>query len=240
MIKKRVATTKVLLITTVSLVAAASPAWSAPPLTTDDAGTLAPGTCQLEIEQRRFGSRVERDIVPVCNIWFDAEFGIGHQRVAPVAAPRADSIVYQFKKVFLAGDVSDWAFAAAAATVRAMGNASGTRQNFVNAIASRQIGDNTLHFNIGVLSDRETPPGMRRNRLTWAIAAENDTIERWTFVGEVFGQRAMPATAQIGLRWWALPKYVQFTTSLGAQRGAGRDGRWLSFGVRFETGDAIF
>ena len=95
-------------------------------------------------------------------------------------------------------------------------------------------------MNLGVVADKEADAEVRRNRLSWAIAAEHEANDRSTIVGEVFGQRGVPATAQLGMRWWAVPKHVQFTTSLGAQRGAGRDGRWLSFGVRFETGDSIF
>jgi hypothetical protein len=207
---------------------------------TDDAATLAPGACQFEIEQRQFRQRVERDLVPVCNLWFDTEFGIGHQRVMPDARPRADSIVYQFKKVLVPASAGGWALGVAAATVRASGGESGIRQNIVNALASRQFGATALHLNIGNVSDHEAAPGARKNRLSWNLGAEHEVATRWTIVGEVFGQRGLAETMQLGLRWWAVPRHVQFTTSLGIQRGEGRDGRWLSFGVRFETGDSIF
>lgn len=220
--------------------AAMTSASSAPPIATDDASTLSPGMCQLETEQRRFRNRVEQDIVPACNLWFDAEIGIGHQRVAPDAAPRAESVVYQFKKVLVPAEANEWAFGIAAATVRASGGESGTRQNVVNALASRQFGETALHLNFGNVSDREAAPGTRRNRLSWGIAVETEASARWTLVGEALGQRGLPVAAQVGLRWWVVPKYVQFTTSLGAQRGEGRDGCWVSFGVRFEAGDAFF
>ena len=220
----------------------ASAAWCAAPLATDDASTLVPGMCQLETEQRQFRNRIERDIVPVCNFFFDAEIGIGHLRVAPKNGPRADSVVYQFKKVFSPAGPADWAIGIGAATVRAIHSRehSGTRQHYLNALFSRQFDATMLHANIGVVSDREAEPDIPRNRLTWGLAAEHEATTRWTLLGEVYGQRGQPETVQIGLRWWALPKYVQFTSSVGAQRGAGRDGRWLSFGIRFETGDSIF
>ena len=217
-------------------------AWAAPPLTADDAITLTPGTCQLEIEQRQFGNRVERDIVPACNFVFDAEIGVGHLRVAPKDGPRTDSVVYQFKKVLSPASPTEWAIGIGAATVRAIHSRqhSVTRQHYLNALFSRQFDATMLHANIGVVSDREAEPDIPRNRLTWGLAAEHEATTRWTLLGEVYGQRGQPETVQIGLRWWALPKYVQFTSSVGAQRGAGRDGRWLSFGIRFETGDSIF
>lgn len=218
----------------------ALPAWCAPPLASDDAGTLAPGACQLETENRQFRNRIEQDIVPACNLWFDTEVGIGHQRSAPDGAPRADSIVYQFKKVLITSADTGWAFGIAAATIHASGGQSGIRQNVFNALVSRQFSATILHLNAGFVSDREAEASTRKNRLSWAIAAEHDATDRWTFVGEVFGQRDVPATVQVGLRFWALPKYMQLTTSLGAQRSEGRDGRWVSVGVRFETGGSIF
>jgi hypothetical protein len=215
-------------------------AHAAPPLTTDDASTLAPGMCQLETEQRRFRRRDEIDIVPVCNFLFDAEIGIGKLRVVPDDGTRADSVVFQFKKIFSPTDAPEWSFGIGAATVRATGDQSGTRQNLVNALMSRQLGSTLLHLNIGNVSDREAAPGARRNRLFWGLAAERELSSRWTLLGELYGQQNLPETAQLGLRWWALPKYVQLTSSVGAQRGQGRDGRWVSFGIRLETGDPLF
>ena len=116
---------------------------------------------------------------------------------------------------------------------------SGARQHYFNVLLSRQLGATALHVNLGAIVDREADPGMRRNRLTWALAAEHEATPRWILVAEVIGHRGQPETAQLGMRWWALPKYIQFMTSLGSQRGMGRDGRWMSFGIRFETGESV-
>jgi hypothetical protein len=228
------------LITAVGLTCLALSASAAPPLASDDASTLGAGECQFETEHRQFRHRLEQDIGTACNLFFDTEFGISHQRVASKDSPRADSIAWQFKKVLATSAEAGWAFGFVAATVQARGNESGTRQNLVNALVSRKIGDTNLHLNAGIVSDHEAAPGTRKNRPSWAIATEHDATERWTLVGEVFGQRGVPAVAQIGARWWVVPRHVQFTTSLGAQRGEGREGRWASFGVRFETGKSIF
>lgn len=230
---KRNSTTALLIATTTSYV------WCAPPLNTDDASTLQPGTCQLEIEQRRFGNRVERDVVPACNLWFDTEIGVGHQRVSPAGAGRTDSIVVQAKKVLGVTEQGDWSVGVGAATVRAMNSTeqSGIRQNYVNAILTRQVGATALHANLGVVFDREADVDPRRSRQTWAIAVEHEATSRWTVVAELFGQRGVPQSAQFGLRWWAIPKYVQLTTSLGSQRSMGSDGRWMSVGIRFESPD---
>ncbi|MEQ1515456.1 MAG: hypothetical protein ABL931_03090, partial [Usitatibacteraceae bacterium] len=205
-------------------------AWCAPPLASDDAAVLGPGECQLETEQRQFRHRKEWDLASACNLFWDTETGIGRTRVAPDAGPRADSVVYQFKKILATPTEGQWSFGIAAATVRALGEQSGTRQNVVNALITKQIGDTALHLNVGAVRDFEAAPDTRKNRFAWALAVEHNATERWTIVGEAFGQRGMPTTTQAGIRWWALPKHVQLTSSLGAQRGEGRDGRWVSLG----------
>ncbi|MEO8103686.1 MAG: hypothetical protein ABI790_14275 [Betaproteobacteria bacterium] len=214
---------------------------AAPPLTSDDARTLDPGGCQFEVEQRRFKRQTELDIVPVCNLFGDTELAVGKLRVAAGAASRIDSVMVSIKKVLMPGGIADWGVAFNAATVRTTGNASAIRQNLVTAIFSRPItanGDTLLHLNAGWINDRAAAIGVRRNRRTWAAAVERDVSARWTLVAEAYGQQSQPDTAQLGLRWWAVPGYMQFTSSLGTQRGLGREGRWLSIGVRFETAGA--
>jgi hypothetical protein len=227
-------------ITAAGLVCITLSSSAAPPLATEDASTLGAGECQFETEHRQFRHRLEQDIGPACDLFFNIEFGISYQRVAPKEGSRADSIAWQFKKVLAASADADWAFGIAAATVQARGGESGTRQNLVNALASRKMGNTHLHLNAGIVSDRKSEPGARKSRLSWAIAAEHEATDRWTVVAEAFGQRGIAATAQIGARWWPVPKHVQFTTSFGAQRWEGRGGRWASVGVRFETGKSIF
>ncbi len=97
-----------------------------------------------------------------------------------------------------------------------------------------------MHLNAGWIHDREAGNEVRRDCFTWAAAIESDVSARWTVVAEAFGQQGLPEAAQMGLRWWAVPRQVQFTTSVGALRGQGQDGRWISFGVRFETAGSIF
>lgn len=214
--------------------------FAAPPLSSDDASVLEPGTCQLEIEQRRFNRRVELDVVPACNLFWGAEVGIGKLRTTPEGQPRSDSVVYQVKKVLVPGGESPWSFGIGAASIRATGHQSGTRQDLLNAIFTRPIGASVVHLNIGQVRESEAVEGAPRHRHSWAVAIENEVNERWTLVAEVVGQKGMPESAQAGLRWWAIAKYVQLTTSLGMQRGEGREGRWMSLGIRFETGNALF
>ena len=228
--------------------AAASVAFSiaalaSPPLTTDDAGTLDPGNCQFEIERRRFNRLTERDIVPACNLFGEMELAIGELRAAGDGVPPIDGTFYSIKKVLVAGGEGEWSVGFNAATIRAAGSASGTRQNQATAIFSHPVeanGDTMLHLNVGWVGDHEAERDTRRNRRAWAITVERDLSARWTVVAEAFGQQTLPEAAQVGLRWWAVPAQVQFTTSVGALRGMGRDGRWFGLGVRFETAGFIY
>jgi len=218
-------------------------ALASPPLSTDDASTLDPGNCQFEIERRRFNRSTELDIVPACNLFGDMELAIGKLRVDAEGVPRIDGVMFSIKKVLVAGGDGEWSAGFNASTVRAAGNASGLRQNQVTALVTRLLDPGTstaLHVNAGWIHDRESGNEARRDRFTWAVAVESDLLARWTVVAEVFGQQGLPEAAQVGLRWWAVPGHVQFTTSIGALRGLGQDGRWTSFGVRVETARSIF
>jgi hypothetical protein len=218
-------------------------ALASPPLNTDDAGTLDPGNCQFEIERRRFNRLTELDIVPTCNLFADMELAIGGLRANADGEARVDGVMFSIKKVLMAGGDSGWSAGFNASTIRASGNSFSTRQNQVTALFTRPLDADTntaVHLNAGWIHDREAGNEARRDRFTWAVAVESDVSARWTVVAEVFGQQGLPEAAQVGLRWWAVPGHVQFTTSIGTLRGLGQDGRWTSFGVRFETARSIF
>ena len=192
----------------------------------------------VQFEQRHFHRRNERDIVPACNFLFDAEVGVGMLQVSPESAPRIDIIALQFKKAIVSATPGEWGLGISGASILASRNGNGVRQNQLTALITRQFEVSALHLNLGTVHDREAA-AIPRNRLTWGVAGEYQANPRLTRVGEAFGQRGMPATAQIGLRWWAVTDHIQFTASTGAPRGEGREGRWVSFGIRLETGNAL-
>jgi hypothetical protein len=212
------------------------PVQGSPPLTTDDAATLDPGACQAETEYRQFHRREELDLVPACNLVFDAELAIGLLRTAPDGARRIDATFYQVKKVFVPVAESSWGFGMSAGTARA----SGAHQNYFTMLLTREFDNIRVHVNVGLVQDSGAQEELRRNRSSWGLAAENQVSDRWTVVAEAFGQQGLPEAAQVGLRWWAMPKHVQLTSSIGAQRGLGREGRWVSLGIRLETGEPVF
>lgn len=222
-----------------SIAVACAPAVAAPPLVVDDASTLQPGQCQAETEQRRYGNRQERDFSPACNFIFDTEIGIGFSRVLPDDARHVDAVVYQFKKVAALPHAPGWSAGLGMSSARATGGQRGARQDAATLLVSRTIerdgGAIALHVNLGHISSRDPATATRSARFFRGAAAEWNVTPRWTLVGEVFGQRGLPQTRQVGVRAWLLPDYVQLTTSVGQARGLGRDGRWFSLGVRLET-----
>jgi hypothetical protein len=208
---------------------------AAPPLLTDDASTLAPGHCQLEIERRAFQRRVEFDVVPACNAFWDAEVALGLLQTNPDHEARLRQAVLQFKKVLATMGPEDDAWAAGFA-VSAVRNSGGQRtgQDSLMALFTRTIGPLALHANAGLAHDRSSNAGAERRHWIAATAFEADVTPQWTLVGEVFKQQGISTILQAGARRWVVKDTVQLTGSIGAQRGAGREGRWFSLGVRFE------
>lgn len=215
-------------------------ALAGPPLITDDAATLDSGTCQFEVEHRRYRGRTESDALPACNLFADTEVSLGWLRVATDGAPRGNSLALQAKRVLVPADEERWGVGISLGNVRAAGRESGMRQASLTGLFTRLWGAHAVHLNVGAVRDHEAPEGTRRRRATWGAAVEGGVSDRLTLVAEVFGHQGIPAAAQAGLRWWVVPRHVQLTTSLGVQRGLGSEGRWASLAVRFESGDWSF
>jgi hypothetical protein len=202
---------------------------AAPPLVTEDAGTLAPGACQLEFEQRSFRKSTERDVLPSCNLLFNTEIQLAylHRRIDEAASEKR--WLLQVKKTLWESEKDGLALGLAVGTIKRSGAAE--RQDYLTLPLTGTVDSTTWSLNLGTLRNSEE----RKWKATWAGAVEHDLTEKLTLVGEVFGARGESATTQTGLRYWVVAKKVQLTASLGQQRDAGRDGRWTSIGIRFET-----
>ncbi len=209
------------------------PAMAAPPLVTEDAGTLAPGACQLEIEQRNFRRSTERDVLPACNFLFNSEMQLGFLQARPDDAATEKRWLFQVKKTLWESEPEGLALGVALGTIRLRGNAdrSAERDNYVTLPLTGTVDKTTWSLNAG--GTRNSAEGKWKRFL--AAAVEHDLTDRLTLVGEVFGTRGEPTTAQIGGRYWIVSKKVQLTASVGQERNGGREGRWTSLGIRFET-----
>lgn len=202
---------------------------AAPPLVTEDAGTLATGACQVEFEQRTFNRSTERDVLPACNLLFNSEMQLGFLHARIDEAPSEKRWLFQVKKTLWESEKDGLALGIAAGTIKRTG--ASERENYVTLPLTGVVDSTTWSLNLGTLRNSEE----RKWKTTWAGAVEHDLTEKVTLVGEVFGARGEPSTAQAGLRYWLVAKKVQLTASVGKQRDSGSDGRWTSIGIRFET-----
>lgn len=210
----------------------ATPALAAPPLVTEDAGTLEPGACQLEIEQRNFRRGTERDVLPACNLLFNSEMQLGFLHARPDDAATEKRWLFQVKKTLWESEPAGLALGIALGTIRLKGNAdrAAERDNYVTLPLTGTVDKTTWSLNAG--GARNSAEGKWKRFL--AAGVEHDLTDRVTLVGEVFGTRGEPTTAQVGGRYWIVSKKVQLTASVGQERNGGRDGRWTSLGIRFE------
>lgn len=207
----------------------ATVAHAAPPLVTEDAGTLAPGACQIEFEQRTFKKSTERDVLPACNLLFNSEMQLGFLHTRIDEAPSEKRWLFQAKKTLWESEKDGLALGIAAGTIKR--NGASERENYITMPLTGVVDSTTWSLNLGTLRNSEE----RKWKATWAGAVEHDLTEKVTLVGEIFGARGESATAQAGLRYWLVAKKIQLTASVGKQRDSGSDGRWTSIGIRFET-----
>lgn len=202
---------------------------AAPPLVTEDAGTLAKGQCQLEFENRRFRSSDEKDLLPACNLFWDTELQLGFLHARVDGGPSERRWLIQAKKTLIEWPGQDIALGLAVGNIKRQDLSE--REHYATLPLTGTIDKTTWSLNLGGV--RNSTEG-RWKRFT-AAAFEQEIGERFTLVGEVFKTQDEATTVQGGFRYWIVNKKVQLTGSVGKQRGLGNEGRWTSLGLRFET-----
>lgn len=212
-----------------ALATAAQVSLAAPPLVTEDAGTLAKGQCQLEFENRRFRSTNEQDLLPACNLFLDMELQLGFLRASPDGAASEKRWLLQAKKTLVEWEKQGIALGIALGTIKRQGQSE--RENYATLPLTGTHEQTTWSLNLGGVRNNQEG---RWKRFT-AAAVEQEINDRWTLVGEVFKTQDEASSLQGGFRYWIVSKKVQLTGSVGQQRGQGNDGRWTSLGIRFET-----
>ena len=202
---------------------------AAPPLVTEDAGTLAKGQCQLEFENRRFRSVNEQDLLPACNFFLDMELQLGFLRASPDGAATEKRWLLQAKKTLVEWEKEGIALGLAVGTIKRQGQSE--RENYATLPLTGTHEQTTWSLNLGGVRNNQEG---RWKRFT-AAAVEQEINDRWTLVGEMFKTQDEATTLQGGFRYWIVSKKIQLTGSVGQQRGLGNEGRWTSLGIRFET-----
>jgi hypothetical protein len=197
------------------------------PLATDTAGVKGRQVCQLSAFAGRERARGAphtgfRVVEAGCGIGFDTELWAGVER-ATSGGERADALSVGGKTdlVAFAGEAGGIAFAYGTGWDRPRGGPSEHAASNITLIASRRIGDVTLHANLG----HERDHAAHRGATVMALAGEWAFAPRWTWSTELFGDdRSRPWAATSLYR--ELDEAVGVYASVAVQRGGARPRQW--------------
>jgi hypothetical protein len=212
----------------------AMPAFAGRPFTTEDAAVLEDKACQVEAYVNHSRDATTGWLVPSCN------FGMGIQWQAGGARTREDghstfSETYvQAKTVFPSADGSPWKAGLVLGVIRRPREPehNGWDNPFVIVPVS-YFGENmAVHVNAGSVRDAAA----NRNLTLWGVAGEAKANERWTLLGEVFGENSGRPFIRVGARFAAIKDQLDVDVSAVTRPGGTREERFVSLGVTWVTG----
>lgn len=212
------------------------PALAGRPATTDDAGTISPGVCEVE----SFIGHSPTDGAPSvgtksvqlgCGASEHSQFSLLLQR-SHTAGSSTHSVALNGKTRVLDGgeDSASVALAYGLGAVDGPGSGLQTDLGYVNGVVSWPLAPGfTLHGNLGWNHSRLA----RASTTSWGVALEHAANDRWDLMGELFdNDRTHRPWIQAGVRWNALPKRLWLDASWGWQTGS-PSARAMTIGLRF-------
>jgi hypothetical protein len=211
-------------------------AWSGRPLSVEDASVVEENGCQVEAWIDRSRDATTGWMVPACNFFGDTEVQAGFARSHEGHTRFSDAYV-QGKTLWReATKESPWGFATVIGVTRKPLNEvnRGYDNPYALAAWTVSIGEEAMlvHGNVGWTHDRESS----RDATAWGVAAEAPVGERWTLLGEVFGENRERPFWRVGTRWTAIPERLDFDLSFLSRAGATSAERIISIGVAWQTG----
>lgn len=208
-------------------------AQAARPLTTDDAGIVEAGACQLETWVQHQRGQTAYWAVPACNPTGNLELGVGASRVRADGTTSGGDAQLQAKTVLRPLSAEDWGLALAVGVVRHPAGTPHRNDLYLNLPLSVPLAGESLlmHLNAGWVRTQ----GAGANRRTWGLAGEWRAFERTTLLAESFGQSSGKPFVQAGLRHTLVPDRVQLDFTVGGPARGGSAERWVSFGLRLMT-----
>ncbi|MBN8486279.1 MAG: hypothetical protein J0M20_00895 [Burkholderiales bacterium] len=211
------------------------PALAGRPATTEDAGTIGPGGCELE----SFVGHYPTDGAPSvgvkslqigCGASDNTQLALVVQR-AHGAGASLNSLTLGGKTRVLDGgeDGASVALAYGLGAVDGPGSGLQTDVGYVNGVVSWPLAPGfTLHGNLGWTHSRLA----RASTTSWALAVEHAANDRWDLMGELFdNDRTHRPWIQAGVRWNALPNRLWLDASWGWQTGSPH-ARAMTLGLR--------
>lgn len=223
-------------LTLIALALPITSAWhsahAARPLVTDDSRIVDPKSCQLETWLRFNRDGTERWALPGCNLTgnFELTFGGAVQSYGDGTA--LTDVQLQGKTVLKPLETNGYGVALVFGGVNHPKaedrKALGTAYVYVPLSVSFADDHYLLHTNLGVSRDREA----RETRMTWGLAAEAVLNDRFTVIGESYGENRGNPWYQLGLRIWLVPNRVQIDATYGSRFGNQAADRFVSVGLR--------
>jgi hypothetical protein len=211
------------------------PALAGRPATTEDAGTISLGVCELETflgHGRESGSPSVgvQSAQLGCGATENTQLALVVQR-AHSAGSSARSLTLSGKsRVIDGGD--DGASIALAYGLGGTDDGSGLKsdQGYINGVVSWPMAPGfVLHGNVGWNHSRLA----HASTTSWALAVEHAASSQWDLMGELFdNDRTHRPWIQAGVRWNALPNRLWLDASWGWQTGTPH-ARAMTLGLRF-------
>lgn len=212
----------------------ALPAFAGRPFTTEDASVLEDKACQVEAWVNHGREATTGWLVPACNFGRGIQWQVGAARTRAEGRSMFSEAYVQAKTVFPGAEDSPWkAGLVLGAIRRPLQPEHSGWDNPLVIVPISYFGDGVaIHVNAGSLRDRAES----RNLTLWGIAAEANASERWTLLGEVFGENAARPFVRVGARFAAIKDHLDVDVSAVTRPGGTREERFVSLGVTWLTG----
>lgn len=225
-----------LLLGAALLLGLAGPSVAGRPLSTEDAGVLDPGSCELESylglsrEPASPDSRLQ-SVQLGCGAVEGTQLALLHQRGRSGATRTRSLAVAGKTRLHDGGEAHpSWALAWGLGQTDD-GSGAGLRadQAYLNGVASWPLSAHLmLHGNLGWSHSRLAG----QSRTSWAVALEKAATDHLDLMGELFDDdRSHSPWLQLGLRWAVLPDRLWLDASQGWQSGGTR-ARAFTLGLR--------
>lgn len=205
------------------------------PFSTEDAGVIGKGRCEVEAFSeglRPRGGPNERGLSAQlgCGIIAATQLALALSS-AKAAGETSRAMLLSGKSQLVDGGENGPSFALAYFTARDRAPNESWRSGATGAAAvvTAPLSGWLLHANLGVTAERHPS----RNVTGWAVALERPAVVKGFDAGfEFFGDDRSNHWAQVAARWHAIPESLLLDASLGRQTAGGRTNR-LTVGLKW-------
>lgn len=198
----------------------------------DDAHILDPGKCQLESWLRFDSDGTQRTLSPACRFFGDLEVNIAGTLEKDDRGMFLTDGQVQGKYLLMQTADEQTTLSLMMGAVRHTEHDGRERSwsYFMKAPVTFAFrgGDVLLHTNWGVNRNQAE----NTTRLTWGIGNETRLNDRFTFIGEVFGENKGKPLFQTGIRTTLVPDKVELDVTYGNKTDWEHDGRFVLLGLR--------